>query len=87
MFRNTLFRKYLYLVDGRFNCLLGAVLVAVLRSHGEASAAVAPAGFRAIANLCAGNAANQTRLREAGICPGVSAGLAVVVSEMAFGLL
>ena len=72
-------------MDGRFNCVLGAVLVAVLRSHGEASAAVSKEGFVAIGNLCVGNAANKTRLREAGICAGASPGFARVVSEMMFG--
>ena len=47
------------------------MLVAVLRSHGEASAAVAEAGLLAIRNLSCGNAANRTRLREAGACEGV----------------
>ena len=62
-------------------------MVSVLRSHGEANAAVSEEGFRAIGNLCAGNAASKTRLREAGICAGVSAGLAdaAPASEMAFG--
>ena len=43
----------------------------VLRSHGEASAAVAEQGFGAIVNLSYGNAANNTRLGEAGACEGV----------------
>ena len=47
--------------------LIGAVVAAVLRS----SAAVAEQGFVAIGNLSARNAANQTRLREAGACEGV----------------
>ena len=51
--------------------LIGAVLAAVLRSHGEASAAVAEQGFRAIRTLSAGNTANKTRLGEAGACEGV----------------
>ena len=51
--------------------LIGAVVVVVLRSHGESNAAVAEAGFWAILNLSAGNAANNTRLGEAGACEGV----------------
>ena len=47
------------------------MLAAVLRSHGEASAAVAEQGFGAIRNLSCGNAANNTRLGEAGACEGV----------------
>ena len=47
------------------------MLVAVLRSHGEASAAVAEQGLWAIRNLWYGNAANNTRLGEAGACEGV----------------
>ena len=43
----------------------------VLRSHGEASAAVAEQGFGALVNLSAVNAANHTRLGEAGACEGV----------------
>ena len=61
------------------------MLVAVLRSHGDASAAVAWGGCRAIANLSV-DVTNQTSLGEAGICAGVSFGFARVVSEMAFGL-
>ena len=45
--------------------------MAVLRSHGEASAAVAEQGLWAIRNLWYGNAANNTRLGEAGACEGV----------------
>ena len=47
------------------------MLAAVLRSHGEACAAVAEQGLWAIRNLSAGNAANNTRLGEAGACEGV----------------
>ena len=50
----------------------GAVVVAVFRSHGQASAAVTVAGLEAIVNLSVGiNAANRTRLGEAGACKGV----------------
>ena len=51
--------------------LFGAVLVAALRSHGEASAVVAEKGLWAVAKLCYYNAANTTRLGEAGACEGV----------------
>ena len=47
------------------------MLAAVLRSHGKTSAAVAEQGLWAIRNLSAGNAANNTRLGEAGACEGV----------------
>ena len=47
--------------------LIGAVLAAVLQSHGEASAAVAKQGLAAIANLSFDDA-NKTRLIEAGAC-------------------
>ena len=53
------------------NCLLGAVLVAALRSHGEASVAVAEEGVVVIGHLCADNAANRTSLGEADACAGV----------------
>ena len=43
--------------------------MAALRSHGEANAAVAEAGFGAIANLCV-DAANKTSLGEADACAG-----------------
>ena len=46
-------------------------MAAVLRSHGESNAAVAEKGFGAILSLSAGNAANDTRLGEAGACEGV----------------
>ena len=45
-------------------------MVAALRSHGEASAAVAEAGVVAIANLCV-DAANRASLGEADACAGV----------------
>ena len=46
------------------------MLAAVLRSHGEASAEVAEQGLWAIRNLSC-DAANKTRLGEAGVCEGV----------------
>ena len=61
--------------------LIGAVLVAVLRSHGEASAAVAKQGLAAIRNLSC-DAANNTRLGEAGACEGVWIVLACCVVVM-----
>ena len=51
--------------------LIRAALVVALRSHGKASAVVAEEGLGAIANLSLGNAANRTRLTEAGACEGV----------------
>ena len=45
--------------------------MAVLRSHGEASAAVAEKGLWALRNLSFCNDANKTRLGEAGACEGV----------------
>ena len=51
--------------------LIGAVLAAVLRSHGEASAAVAERGLAAIARLSYSNGVNAARLGEAGACEGV----------------
>ena len=45
--------------------------MSAFRSHGEANAAVAEEGLIAITNLSTGNAANRTRLGEAGACEGV----------------
>ena len=45
--------------------------MAVLRSHGKTSEAVAETGFVAICTLSLGNAANTTRLGEAGAFEGV----------------
>ena len=50
--------------------LIGAVLAAVLRSHGEASAAVAEQGLAAVGYLSVDDA-NATRLGEVGACEGV----------------
>ena len=54
--------------------LIGAALAAALRSNGEASAAVAELGLRAICNFCLDNDANRARLREAGACEGCDCG-------------
>ena len=47
------------------------MLAAVLRSHGEASAAVAEHACEAVRHLSVGNNSNRTRLGEAGACEGV----------------
>ena len=56
--------------------LVAKALVVALRSHGEASAAVAAQGLAAITNLSDGNATNRTRLGDAGACEGVMIRLA-----------
>ena len=47
-----------------------AVVLSMVQCHGESNAAVAERGLRAIGNLAAGNAANNTKLGEGGACTG-----------------
>ena len=63
--------ELMFCLDSLLIFLVGAALAAALRSHGETSTAVAEEGLGAIASLSTGNAANRTRLGEAGACKGV----------------
>ena len=66
----ALFSFYLCLSACLSWTTLWAVLVATLRSHGQANAALANIGLRAIANLSIDHPANRTRLGEADACAG-----------------
>ena len=60
------------------------MLAAVLRSHCEASAAVAVEGCQAIANLCVDNAANKTSLGQADACAGAKPYVVLFVHARVF---